>query len=384
MAALPIALVFGWWLGQRWHSRRSGPSGHGHSSGYARGLNYLLNDQPDRAIDLLVEMVEIDSEAVETHLALGALFRHQGEVERSIRIHQNLIARPSLSRNERAQAMLNLGLDFKQAGINDRAVTQFHKVITHSRELRVIALENLLHIHQHEKDWQQAIEVAQRLTGKQEDYALMICHFHCELVELAIAGRDLRRAAKLMRQASSFGESSPRFLLLQIKLAVVKQKNRVALRWLEKLITLCPEYRLMVLDDFEDCYVAEFGEGAFIQRIIDLAEDTKSSAALVCAIADRVERIEGCDAAIALLLKQRSKFSSILLNTKIIALTGGSESEGGLQAGSVSEVVGDLMAQMMTSANEYRCSQCGFIARQLHWRCPGCGDWQSLQIQEII
>ena len=382
LVLLPLSVLLGWWLGRSRKLRRSQSPGQGQSNGYAQGLNYLLNDQPDRAIDLLVSMVEIDSETVETHLALGTLFRHQGEVERSIQIHQNLIARPTLTKKERAQAVLNLGLDFKQAGINDRAVNQFHKVASASPVLRNTALENLLQIHQYEKDWQQAIDVALKLVAPQNSYGLMICHFYCELVELALADNDLRRVAKLLKQASGFGATSPRFSLMQIKLAIVKQKNRVALRWLEQLISQFPAYRLLVLDDLEACYFASLDMDQFLDKLNELSRDPQSNALLVCAIADRVERLAGRAAAATLLIGQKPRFSSVLLNMKIIAFGGASDGEGSSTQDSNVVVVDELMTQLMKNSTEYRCHQCGFTAEKLHWRCPGCGEWQSLQFQE--
>ena len=384
LVLLPLAVLLGWWLG---HSRTAGRLvsqrlNQGQSNGYAQGLNYLLNDQPDRAIDLLVSMVEIDSETVETHLALGTLFRHQGEVERSIRIHQNLIARPTLTKNERAQAVLSLGLDFKQAGINDRAVNQFHKVASESPDLRNAALENLLEIHQYEKDWQQAIDVALKLVEQPNNYGVMICHFYCELVELAMADNDVRRAAKLLKQASAFGATSPRFSLMQIRLAIVKQKNRVALRWLEQLITHFPTYRLLALDDLEACYFASLDMDQFLDKLNELARDPQSNALLVCAIADRVERLAGRAQAAMLLVEQKNRFSSVLLNMKVIALSGADDVEGWDSRDSNVGVVDELMTQLIKNSTEYRCQQCGFSAEKLHWGCPGCGEWQSLQFQE--
>jgi len=125
---LPIAFLSGWWIGRR---NRRQPEKHSEafSSGYFKGLNYLLNEQQDKAIDVFVQMLEVDSETVETHLALGNLFRRRGEGDRAIRIHQNLIARPTLSKDQRARALLELGQDYLRAGMLGRAEALFLELI---------------------------------------------------------------------------------------------------------------------------------------------------------------------------------------------------------------------------------------------------------------
>ena len=186
----------------------------------------------------------------------------------------------------------------------------------------------------------------------------------------------------MLRQAAGFAPVSPRFLLLQIKMAMLKQKNKVALRWLDRLITSCPDYRMLILDELEECYFDSLTEMQFLEKIYEIARESQSSALTVVAIAERVARLAGRQAAAALLIEQKPRFSSILLNMKIIALDGIGESHTDNPVDSTQGVVGELMAQLMKKSTEYRCHQCGFIAKQLHWRCPGCGEWQSLQFQE--
>src|SRR3972149_4520079 len=126
---LPVAAIISWWLGRL--SVRKNDTGNLRRihPEYFKGLNYVLNEQPDKAIEVFIKMLEVDSETVETHLALGNLFRRRGEVDRAIRIHQNLIARPTLSRDERSIAMLELGQDYMSAGLLDRAEALFKELV---------------------------------------------------------------------------------------------------------------------------------------------------------------------------------------------------------------------------------------------------------------
>jgi tetratricopeptide (TPR) repeat protein len=156
---LPVAALSGWIIGRRnsERSRRAGVSEL--SSSYFRGLNYLLNEQPDKAIEVFLKLAEFNRDTVETHLALGNLFRRRGEVDRAIRVHQHLIARPNLSDQEKTIALLELGEDYMRAGLLDRAETLFTDLIAMDAQVPS-ALKHLISIYQHEKDWNKAIDHA--------------------------------------------------------------------------------------------------------------------------------------------------------------------------------------------------------------------------------
>ena len=379
---VPVALVLGWWAGGRFAGKQSALPGGGLSAGYVAGLNFLLNEQPDRAIDVLVSMVEVDSETVETHLALGTLFRNQGEVDRAIRIHQNLIARPTLSKLQRSQAMMNLGLDYKLAGLNDRAVAVLEQLALEAGPYRDNALANLLDIYQYEKEWLKAIAVSRKLLKKDPLHQTqLIGHFYAELAELAIANGDLRGAAKILRQFRKLTPRSPRCLILQAKLSRIRGKKRTTLRWLNELIEHCPDYRIQVLDDLESCYPSAATDGQFLRRIKEIAGDSQSGAWLVCRIADKVAAREGAQAAMILLEQQSARLSAPMLTAKRLELT-----DLDIHLDATEEFINAVRALcdgLVADHAAYRCAQCGVKAKEPHWRCPGCETWESLEIQEV-
>ena len=177
---LPLAAVSGWFAArqdQRYKSRKCGAD---IPSDYFKGLNLLLNEQPDKAIEVFIKVLEVDTETVETHLMLGNLFRRRGEIERATRIHQNLIARPKLDRYQRSQALFELAQDYLKAGLLDRAenlLLEYAEVEKDSEP----ALRQLLYVYQQEKEWNQAIATAKRLakaSGESTDE--MIANFLCE------------------------------------------------------------------------------------------------------------------------------------------------------------------------------------------------------------
>src|SRR3972149_1945846 len=179
---LPLAAASGWFVARLEQKRRVQKS-LDLPSAYFTGLNFLLNEQPDKAIEVFIRVLEVNSDTVETHLALGNLFRRRGEVERAIRIHQNLIARPTLDKEQRSHALMELGQDYFKAGLFDRAENLFlelAEIQAHSEQ----ALKLLLHIYQQEKEWEKAIDVTRKLapiTGKIMDEN--IAHFYCELAD---------------------------------------------------------------------------------------------------------------------------------------------------------------------------------------------------------
>ena len=159
---LPVAALSGWWIGRRRGNSNKNQSSSSIYPEYFKGLNFVLNEQPDKAIEVFIRMLEVDSETVETHLALGNLFRRRGEVDRAIRIHQNLIARPTLDREQRAHALLELGMDYMRLGLLDRAEGLFLELVESDLHLNQ-AYTELLEIYQQEKDWENAINIARKL-----------------------------------------------------------------------------------------------------------------------------------------------------------------------------------------------------------------------------
>ncbi len=180
---LPVAAASGWWAAKREPVREREPPPGG--TEYFQGLNYLLNDKPDKAIEVLSRLAEVDRDTAETQMTLGSLFRRRGEVDRAIRIHSNLIAKMALTHQQRNHAVLELGEDYLRAGLFDRAESLFRELVQQT-DYTVVALERLVAIYEREKDWQQAIVYCERLehmTGR--SLKEQIANYYCELAEVA-------------------------------------------------------------------------------------------------------------------------------------------------------------------------------------------------------
>ena len=216
---LPIAAVSGWVIGRRGGERHSDSQVSRLSTTYFRGLNYLLNEQPDKAIEVFLRIAELDKETFETQVALGHLFRRRGEVDRAIRLHQALVSRPGLSDQQKVQAMLALGEDYMRSGLLDRAETVFSDLVR--LDITPHALRHLIGIYQAERDWPKAIENATRYeaaTG--EPMGRLVAQFECELADRHRAAGDVEAARGAVRRAYEADANSVRAGLLEGRIEV--------------------------------------------------------------------------------------------------------------------------------------------------------------------
>ncbi len=212
---LPAAAASGWWAALYSQRKRRRISQARFHSAYGQGLNYLLNEQPDKAVEVLVQLVEVDPDTVELHLALGSLFRRRGEVARAIRVHQNIAARTGLSPELRGQARLELGRDYLKAGLLDRAEHLFKRLLGEGAHERLVC-QYLVDIYQQEKEWSRAIEVARRIADSDPgQWKIRIAHYHCELGEEALARGDVGEAMVRAEYARCEDADCARALLLR-------------------------------------------------------------------------------------------------------------------------------------------------------------------------
>lgn len=372
---LPLAAASGWLAARRGQRKSSGEDNCNHNPAYFRGLNHLLNEEPDKAIDVFVQMLEVDSETVETHLALGNLFRRRGEVERAIRIHQNLIARPALSREQRAQALLELGQDYMRAGLHDRAENLF-KELHGGRLYQAQALRNLLVIYQQEKDWEACLKIAEELAPLvQEPMWLERANFYCELAQKAVQSGHTGRANALLRKALSAHKGCVRALHMQADIAIRQEDWREAVKLLKKAGELQPDYLNEVLPSLVECH-KRLEDLTGLRRYLEsvLAEHPESSAALH--LADLIRETEGEVQAAAFLRGQVSAHPSLRGLKRLSELNARLPDS---QSHEVLDALRGHLDELLRRRHGYRCSHCGFEAKTLHWQCPSCRKWGTIK-----
>jgi len=370
---LPLAAFSGWWVAKRGNSQPTSGGRSELSAEYFSGLNFLLNEQPDKAVDVFVKMLEVDSETVETHLALGNLFRRRGEGDRAIRIHQNLIARPTLTREQRAQALLELGKDYMRAGFLDRAENLFLELVD-DRFHRASALDHLLDIYQQERDWEKAILTARKIeanTGKR--MSAVSAQFCCELAEMASDRGEKRLALKTLKRAVAYDKTCVRATLLIGQLEKETNNTKAAIRTYKQVEHQDPTYLSEIIEPMVECHKA-LGMlddmESYLKHILNQGGGTSA----LLALADIVCKKGGELAAAQTIIQYLKNKPSVKGLDRLIEynLVG---SEGAARENL--QILKDITTKLVERYPIYKCDNCGFTGKTLHWQCPTCRTWNS-------
>lgn len=372
---LPMAALSGWMLGRRRSERTSGARVSELSTSYFRGLNYLLNEQQDKAIEVFLKLAEINSDTVETHLALGNLFRRRGEVDRAIRVHQHLIARPNLSQDQKTVALLELGEDYMRAGLLDRAETLFTDLVAMDA-LAPSALRHLISIYQHERDWDKAIAHARQLeqaTG--ESQGATIAQFHCELAEQARAQGDADAARAHVADAFAVQPDCVRASMIEGHVEAAARNYAAAIRAFERVAEQDVDYMPEILAPLLDCYARAQDMRRAEEFLLGITERYQGVSP-VLALARLYATTRGEDAAIDFLnraLRQRPSVRALMALIDVNLNTAQGEARDSFT------VLRDLARQLVEGKAMYRCNRCGFGAKAHHWQCPSCKTWGSVR-----
>ena len=372
---LPLAAASGW-LGARLdQKRRAKRNSFDLPSAYFRGLNFLLNEQPDKAIEVFTQVLEVNSETVETHLALGNLFRRRGEVERAIRIHQNLIARPTLDKEQRSRALLELGQDYLKAGLFDRAENLFlelAEIRLHSEQ----ALQLLLRIYQQEREWDKAISSARklaRLTGRNMDK--VIAHFYCELSEAALAKQDYGPARAYAKDALGNDRDCVRASMLIGDIEAANGRYREAIRAWKQVEDQDAHFLGEVADRIADGY-RRLGDEHGLYEFFRSALKRHQLIGVILTFADIIKSREGIEAAEKFIVDSLRRRPSVhglhrLIELNLVEAKGSSKDDLML--------LRNIIEELREQHQGYACQKCGFRGKSLHWLCPSCSSWSTIK-----
>jgi lipopolysaccharide biosynthesis regulator YciM len=365
IAALVLGILaghFGW--GKRWPSSLSKLH-----PDYLTGLDYLVTEQPDRALDMFLKLMDANADTIETHFALGSLYRRRGEVERAIRIHQNLLARDSLAPEHREQALLALAQDYLRAGLLDRAEGLFQQVSEVPR-LRVSALDALRLVYERQHDWQQALGVYRQLArSKAAPPRVVAAHYLCELATLAIERGDTQAARQLLRESRAEAAPFPRAALLRAQIAERDSQPELAVRLLRQALTESP---VLLQEELPHllALVEPQARDAVLAELVAQAEshDFGELKRLVfAAIAADLVGAQPLRASIEKVFSQDATLQAMWQADPA-------------QYERTAHEIGALLAH----AEKYRCNECGFAGRSFYWHCPACHSWDSFEAYAIV
>lgn len=374
---LPVAAFYGWYMGVRSVHQKNQKTGNKLSRDYVQGLNFLLSEQPDKAVDHFIALLEVDNETIETHLALGNLFRQRGEVERAIRIHQNLIARPALTREQRDLALLQLGKDFYQSGLFDRSEQIFIQLKA-SPEYRQVALENLLQIYQQLKEWEEAVSVAELLhkLSKGKTNRRTLSHLYCSLAEQLNEESDDKKRIKLYQKALTVWPNCVRASIALSDYYERQNKPERALQILHSVPELDIDFTQVILDKLLALHQQLGSEQdliTYLYRIVSLG----GGASAVILLSKLIAKYKGIDKAQIFMLQELRRNPTMRgfnhLMTYHLQLA---ESE---KAHESLSFLHKLVEEQIKLRPQYRCQKCGYSSNKLFWLCPSCKSWGRIK-----
>lgn len=376
-ALLFFAVACGFFLGRRYSRGQESPARSQH---YYRGLNYLLNEQADSAVDKFIETLEVTPDTLETHLALGNMMRRKGEVDRAIKVHQNLIARPGLNTGQLHIAQLELARDFIKAGLLDRAEGLLQELVEMASALKVTCLELLVDIYRDEREWEKAIHAVTLIVGHRwkkvpAKWGVIQAHFCCELAELALAQNDFLSARRYLKQGLAYDKNSVRASLLWGGLECRLSRYNEALKILNRVGAQDSDYIPEIIGLICECYDALGDQVGLVQHLQKILEEFPSNS-LVLAVADRLGQMEGDLIAAEFIgselkLRPSIKGLSRLLELHLEHAVGGAKEN--------LSILKQLVDQLLGLRFAYSCHRCGFKGNDLHWLCPSCKSWSSIK-----
>jgi lipopolysaccharide biosynthesis regulator YciM len=372
LIGLPVAFALGW-LASRMDLKQLKRERTDSPRAYFKGLNLLLNEQQDKAIDAFIEAVQNDPDTTELHFALGNLFRRRGEFERSVRVHQHLLGRSDLKPGDRDRAQLALAQDFMKAGLFDRAEAAWHALQGTGYDAQ--ARLALLSLYERSRDWVRAAEVARQLeSAEQGSFAQRVGHYECELAEQADAqGRPDDALVALARaRAAAPGAARPGVLTGQ---RLHRQgQHAAALQAWDELRHSSPGAFLLVAADYAACARA-CGRQADAQQALSEALRTMPAVELLHAL----EQVDPANAEQRLprLLAHLQQHPSLSAAQLLLDVPHALWTDAAWVA------LREAVARAAKPLQRYRCAACGFEAQHYFWQCPGCLSWDSYPPQRI-
>ena len=335
---------------------------------YFKGLNFLLNEQPDKAIEAFIEVVKVDPETIELHFALGSLFRRRGEYDRAIRMHQNLLDRADLGGEQKLQAQMELGQDYLKAGILDRAEEVFSKL--EKTSLAMVARRALLEIYEQEKDWPRAIE----MTRQVETDPRALAQYLCELAQSESSQSRPDAARRHLDAALEANRKCVRASLLWGDLERTQNNLEKALDHWKRVESQNPAYLALVAQRLVEAY-RDTGRAEEGLTLLAGYLERYPSLDLLDTVFQQTLEAKGAEQAYEIVRDELKRNPTLLgldylLEAQIVA-AGSPDKRRDL------ELVRNLVHGHTRRLARYRCESCNFKARQFHWQCPACGGWET-------
>ncbi|MDA8561797.1 lipopolysaccharide assembly protein LapB [Gammaproteobacteria bacterium] len=342
---------------------------------YLKGLNFLLNDESDKAVDIFINMLQVNTDTIETHFALGKLFRRKGEIDRAIRIHQNLINNKSLDQSFHFKSLYELGLDYLNAGMLDYAEEHLVELID-IKEYSVRVIKALLDIYQQEKAWESAIDMAYRLVlVTKVDMSHVIAHYYCELADINYINNKNDIADRYIKQAINEDEHCVRASLLYAKSCILKKEYKAALKSLKRIKEQNSDYLSEAIEPLALCYREIKDEKKLIEYLMEILLD-HPNVPVVLILSERIREWRGDLKAAEFVADYVRKYPSVRGLNLFIKFHLKNTSD---RVHEDLTILQNLTKKLLADKLDYQCVECGFASRSLDWYCPGCKQWSVIK-----
>ena len=368
-----IAAATGWLFARHSAKKESDPPPQAINADYLRGLNLVLNKQTEEALELFVRMAKVDDDTLETHFALGHLFRRRGEVDRAIRVHKNLLARSNLNEIQRDQAQFSLAQDYLSAGFFDRAEKLFSQLAS-SSSFGEASIQSLVDIYEREQEWGKAIEAHRELEILTGEKSTEIAHYYCELAENARLDGDLALARQHLKGSVRSVSGAFRGALIKAAIAQEEKSYLEALGLYEQVLDADPRLMAEVLPELFDCYHKDGREDEceiYLQSLVDKNPSLSDVIAYAAILVDleRSQVIKTC-------------IEKFIMEDSVLASFFDAEYFANIPDNSRERVIQGItsgLRDLAYSSPRYRCNTCGYRSEKILWHCPSCKSWESIR-----
>jgi lipopolysaccharide biosynthesis regulator YciM len=368
---LPVAVAYGWYMGRRSIRIDEERKNSQRSRNYAAGINFLLSEQPDKAVDLFIDLLQVDTDTIDTHLALGNLFRQRGEVDRAIRIHQNLVARCLDSTEQQNLSMLELARDFIAAGLLDRAENVLVSLLTDD-ELADDARKMLLQIYEQLHEWQKAIDIADKLSNR--NHHKIVAHYYCQLAEVDISISDFKAATIRLKRALKADPLCVRAEILFAHVYIKQQLFDVAIKHIDRIPELSSAFASDAWKLLLECK-SSIDDRNLVNLLVRWLEKTQNTT-VALALADSIQHEQGASEAENFILRHIKRNPTMKGFHRL--MTYQLEAMHDSKAAESITLLRSLVEKQMAIKPVYRCEHCGFSSKAIFWHCPSCKQWGSI------
>lgn len=373
---LPVAAGYGWIMGRNSARKAQRKQSSILSRHYYKGLNFLFSDQPDKAVDTLIKMINIDSDTAETHIAMGNFYRQRGEIDRAIKVHQNIVERDGLVSTQHELALKELARDYTQAGFLERAESSYLQLLSSERH-RDYALRQLFGIYQTTKEWLKAIQLAEKAQQEFSTHADIqerVAHFYCEQAAAELRSENLGSALNLLQSAIQSDSKAVRPWLMLGDIAFSQGRYDDAQRYYTEIAIRDSSWFSEAIPKLQKI-AEETSDWVKFEAI--LTEHWHASATSYLAMVEVMLKRKQHDEAAEYLLEQLRKRPTMkgfktLMGLYIDNIKAPTSAESLL-------ILIELVEQQIEQRPKYRCVSCGFSGRKLYWLCPSCKKWGAVK-----